>query len=288
MEISAFVRYRPSWRGIVLVLVLVVAASAIAGYLVYRQPPNYKARATVFVGQILPSDVPDYLLRPVADNYQATLDLPRVILAAARASGESEAAVAGGLSSERISSTANVDVLYQSPRFEAIKDVLRVASRAGLITVAQMNLARSRRAVTSAQKDYARATQALAKYEAANGNDGSARHAELAANVERTLAALGTSAGGLDDAQLELGEATTASVIFVRDPEKESRIPDAARTAVTAGLIAAMVGAILLLVVDSRRRSGVRWNAASDRSDGAIHWTAPPDPSAAGLHASRL
>jgi len=77
-------------------------------------------------------------------------------------------------------------------------------------------------------------------------------------------------------------------VIFVHEPQKQSRVTDATRSAVTAGLIAGMVGAILLLIVDSRRRSGVRWSAAPDPGDGAIHWTAPPDPSAAGLHASRI
>jgi hypothetical protein len=75
---------RPSWRGILFVLVLVAVAAGIAGYLVYREPATYKGRASVFVGQILPADVPDYLLRPVADNYQAALGLPRVTRAPPR------------------------------------------------------------------------------------------------------------------------------------------------------------------------------------------------------------
>jgi hypothetical protein len=274
MEITSFVRYRPSWRGILFVLVLVIIASGIAGYLVYRQPATYKGRAAVFVGQILPPDVPDYLLRPVADNYQAALGLPRVIRAAADASGESEGAIDGGLTSERVSSTANVDVSYQSTDAGAINDVLRVASRQALIAVAESDLQRAERTVTSAQADYDQATAALTAYEATNGDDGSTRQAELAADVTRTLEALSSAQDSLDDAQREVDEATNASVISVREPAEESRTPDAARAAVTAGLIAAMVGFILLLLIDWRRRP-------------AVQWTAPGEPSASGRRASR-
>jgi hypothetical protein len=274
MEISTFIRYRPSWRGILFVLVLVVAAGGIAGYVVYQEPANYKGSASVFVGGILSGDVPDYLLRPVADNYEAALGLPNVIRAAAGASGESEAAVAGGLSSMRASATANVNVLYQSTRVAAIKVVLRVASREALIALAQMDLAHNQRDVTSAQTDYDRSTQALAAYEAAKGSDGSARHTELAADVTRTLDALTAAQTGLDNAGSELDKAKNGSVIFVQEPQKQSRISDAARAAVTAGVIAAMVGFTLLVLVAWRRRP-------------AIRWTVPSDPSAAARHASR-
>ncbi len=255
-------------------LVLVIVASGIAGFLVYRQAATYKGRAAVFVGQILPADVPDYLLRPVADNYQAALGLPRVIRAAAAASGESEGAVDGGLTSERVSSTANVDVSYQSTDPGAIKDVLRVASRQALIVVADNDLQRAERTVSSAQADYDKANAALTEYEALNGNDGSTRHAELLANITRTLDTLTSAQNALDDAQREVDEATNASVISVREPAQESRTPDAARAAVTAGLIAAMVGFILLLLIDWRRRP-------------AIQWTAPGEPSTSGRRASR-
>jgi hypothetical protein len=261
MEISTFVRYRPSWRGILFVLVLVLVAAGIAGYLVKRQDPEYQGRASVFVSQIFPADIPDYLLRPVADNYQSALGLPSVTRAAANASGESQAAIAGGLTSERVSSTANVDVTYQSTRPDAIKDVLRVASRKALVELAKNDLARSERAATSAQEKYAQATAALAAYEATNGNDGSARHSELDADAARTLDALDSARNALDDAQRELAEATDAAVISVKEPDEQSRLPDAARAAVTAGLVAAMIGFIVLLFVDWRRRPAVKWQA---------------------------
>jgi len=274
MEISTFLRYRPSWRGIAFVLALVVAASGIAGFLVYRKPANYKGTAAVFVGQILSGDVPDYLLRPVADNYQAALGLPSVISAAAHASGESVGAVDGGLSSVRTSPTANVDVVYQSTRVSAIKVVLQVAAREALVAIAQMDLSHSGTEVTSAQASYNRSAAALAQYEAARGNDGSARHTELDADVTRTLTALHTARTGLDSATREVDKAKNSSVVFVRDPQQQSRTPDAARAAVTAGLIAAMVGLTLLVLVTWRQRP-------------AIRWTAPSTPIATPRHASR-
>jgi hypothetical protein len=271
MEISTFLRYRPSWRGVAFVLALVVAAGGVAGYLVYRQPANNKGTASVFVGQILPGNVPDYLLRPVADNYQAALALPSVLSAAARASGESDAAVNGGLSSVRTSPTANIDVVYQSTRVDAIKTVLRVASREALIALAQLDISHSRQDVSSAQNDYNRATQALASYEALKGNDGSATHSELSDEVTRTLTALDTARTGLDNTTIELDKAKTAPVIFVRDPQQQSRIPDAARAAVTAGLIAAMIGFTLLVLVTWRRRPAIRWTAPSTSTATARH-----------------
>lgn len=271
MEISTFLRYRPSWRGLAFVLALVAAAGGIAGYLVYRQPANNKGTASVFVGQILPGDVPDYLLRPVADNYQAALALPSVIRAAAHASGESEAAVNGGLSSVRTSPTANIDVVYQSTRVNAIKTVLRVASREALVSIAQLDTSHSQQDVSSAQADYNRSAQALAAYEAVRGNDGTAAHSALADDVTRTLTALDTARTGLDNTTLELDKAKNAPVIFVRDPQKQSRIPDAARAAVTAGLIAAMVGFSILVLVSWRRRPAIRWTAPSTSTAKARH-----------------
>lgn len=269
MEISTFLRYRPSWRGVAFVLALVVAAGGVAGYLVYRQPANNKGTASVFVGQILPGNVPDYLLRPVADNYQAALALPSVIRAAARASGESEGAVNGGLTSVRTSPTANIDVGYQSTHVDVIKTVLRVASRQALIALAQLDISHSQQDVNSAQNDYNRATKALAAYEAVKGNDGSATHTELDNEVTRTLAALGAARTGLDNTTIELDKARNAPVIFVRDPQKQSRIPDATRAAVTAGLIAAMVGFTLLVLVTWRRRPAIRWSAPSTSTGAA-------------------
>jgi hypothetical protein len=261
MEISTFVRYRPSWRGILFVVVLVLVAGGVAAYLTYRDDATYKGRAAVFVGQILPADVPDYLLRPLADNYQAALGLPRVTRAAAEAGGESEAAVAGGLSSERVSSTANVDVTYESTDPAAAREVLRVASREALVAVAEKDLAREQRAVDAAEEAYDEATAELAEYEAVNGADGSARHSELDENVTRTLDELNATRDTLDGAHLELQEATNADVISVKQPEEQSRVPDAARAGVTAGVIAAMVAFIILLLVDWRRRPKVRWSA---------------------------
>jgi hypothetical protein len=271
MEISTFLRYRPTWRGVAFVLALVVAAGGIAGFLVYRQPANNKGTASVFAGQILSADVPDYLLRPVADNYQAALALPSVIRAAARASGESEAAVGGGLSSVRTSPTANIDVVYQSTRVDAIKTVLRVASREALIALAQLDISHSQQDVTSAQQAYNRSAQALANYEAAKGNDGSATHTELSDDVTRTLTAVDKARTGLDNTTIELEKAKTAPVIFVRDPQKQSRTPDAVRAAVTAGLIAAMVGFTLLVLVTWRRRPAIRWTAPSKSIATARH-----------------
>ncbi|HEY8216544.1 MAG TPA: hypothetical protein VIH82_05385 [Acidimicrobiia bacterium] len=264
MEISTFVRYRPTWRGVVFVIVVVLGAAGVAGYLTYREPATWDASAAVFVGQILPSDVPDYLLRPVADNYQAALGLPRVVRAASKASGESEAAIDSTLSSERVSSTANVDVFYSSTRRKAAKEVVRVASRQALIALAHKDLARSERAERSASGDYQSASQALAGYEATNGDDGSVRHSELAADVDRTLEALTTARGSVDDARLEVEEATSGSVVSVKKPARQSRVPDSARAAATAGLIAAMVAFILLLIVDWRRRPKVRWAAPAE------------------------
>jgi len=255
--------------------VLVLVAAGVAGYLTYREASTYETRGSVFVGQIFPADIPDYLLRPVADNYQAALGLPRVVRAAAEASGESVAAVDGGLSSERVSSTANVDVIYQSTRPAASRDVVRVAARQALIALAEKDLARAERAVSAAQDDYDAATQALADYDAANGDDGSARRAELEADATRTADALSTARGQLDDAELELSEANDADVISVRDPEEESRVPDAARAGVTAGLIAAMVGLIILLLLDWRRRPKIRWSAASNPVGAGRHASGP-------------
>ncbi len=261
MEISTFVRYRPSWRGILFVVVVVLVAAGVAAYLSYRRDPTYKTRAAVFVNQILPADVPDYLLRPLADNYQAALGLPRVTRAAAEASGESEADVASGLTSERVSSTANVEVAYESTDPEASREVLRVASREALIVVAEKDVARQQRAVDAASESYDEATAALAEYEAANGADGSARHAELEGNAARTLDDLNAARDELDAANLALREAQDADVVSVRAPEEESRVPDAARAGVTAGVIAAMAAFIILLLVDWRRRPKVRWSA---------------------------
>jgi hypothetical protein len=264
MEISTFVRYRPTWRGIAFVLVIVLAAAGVAGYLSYRQAKTWDAKAAVFVGQILPADVPDYLLRPVADNYQSALGLPRVTRAASRASGESYGAVSGGLTSERVSSTANVDVTYSSTRREAAREVVRVASRQALIALAQKDLARNERAQRAAESDYQDATKALTDYEATNGNDGSARHAELSAEADRTLQSVTSARNATDDGRLELEEARSAAVISVKDPSPESRVPDAARSAVTAGLIAAMVAFIILLLFDWRRRPKIRWAAPAE------------------------
>jgi uncharacterized protein involved in exopolysaccharide biosynthesis len=261
MEISTFVRYRPSWRGILFVLVLVLVAGGIAAYLTYRKDANYEARASVFVGQILPADVPDYLLRPLADNYQSALELPRVTRAAAEASGEPEGAIESGLTSERVSSTAYVDVTYESTDPEAAQTVLRVASREALIAVAENDLEREQRSVTAATEAYDDATAALSEYEATNGADGSARHAELSGNVTRTLDELNAARDALDGANLELQEAENADVISVKEPAEESKIPDTARAGVTAGVIAAMVAFIILLLVDWRRRPKVKWSA---------------------------
>jgi hypothetical protein len=261
MEVSTFVRYRPTWRGVVFVIALALIAGGVAAFLTYRQDPTYRARAQVFVGQILPPDTPDYLLRPIADDYQAALDLPRVTAEAAAASGEPVGAIAGGLTSELVSSTANVEVFYESTDAAAATTTVRVASRQALIALAQQDLAQAERAAASAERNYDEAVAALSAYEAVNGADSSVQHSELAADVSRTLEQRTTALDDVSAAELELDNAREADVISVGDPDEESQVPAAARAGVTAAVIAGMVALILLLLVDWRRRPKIRWSA---------------------------
>jgi hypothetical protein len=259
-EIATFIRYRPTWRGLVLVVLLVVLAGGSAGYLTYRKPLTYRAVATVFIRSILSPDTPDYLLRPVADDYQSGLDLPSVTRAAARASGLPEGSISGQVGSERISATANVRVSFESTNRGGATKVVRAVAHQALVELASRELDGANSALNKATQDRAAAVAALAKYRSSGGND-NAQIQAYQGTVDHTTADLNGARDTVDRFQFELEAAKTVDAVVVGTPTALSRRPDTIRAGATAAIIATMVGLALLVIVDRRKKPEIHWAA---------------------------
>ncbi len=262
MEISTFVRYRPSWGGIVTALLIALIAAGAAGYVRYREPVTYRGRAITFVSLVAGADLPDYVLGPIADNYEAELKLPAVAHATARATDISREEVSDELRSSRVGESANVRVTYLSTDRDLATDVARVAARTALTSLADRYLERAGDAVGAARSDYEQDSSALEQYEQANGADGSSQHAALEAQRDASRVALDEVLADVATAELQLANATRPSLVSSLTSKEVSRTAEIVRYAVTAFVVSLMLASIVLLLTSGRRPRRIRWRAA--------------------------
>jgi hypothetical protein len=259
MEISSFIRFRPTRRQLVLVATLAVVAAVAAAYLTYRKPAIYTGSAVVYSARVLPPGTPDYTLRPWAADLQTTVTEPDVVSTTAHNTGRSVSDVSGGLTAGLIGdSSTNVQVTFTSSDRSAASAVAAAAARAAAAHLANVDLERAQRTAKQTQKDYDTANQAVATYNARNGTAASAQRDALNADVDRAAKALADALDQVDSTKLEVLAADATTTVAAGSPSRKSKIPEVTQSALTAAIIVMILGFLTLLVRDWRRPR-IRW-----------------------------
>lgn len=284
MEISSF--FRPSWRRVIPIVLAALVAAAAAGALVARQPVVYQAKTVMLPAQMFAPGVADYQIPPLASLFIATVDAPEVVKQAAKASGQSAGAIAGGIKTATVGDGPNVAVTYSATDSKAARTVVRVVAHAALSQLALHNLNTANQYLALSERAATDAGTNLAKFQSANGvppaastnagadlnNSLRAQYNALLREVNRTTKAVDDAEGRISDAQLQVQVAAGTSAVSARGVRTTSNKTKALRAAVSAGVVVGMLGIVLLLLQDLRRQRQ-RGGSLTVRSPDA---TAPP------------
>jgi len=261
MEISSFLRFRPSARQVFVVAFVTLVAAGGAAYLAHRSPATYQGKAIVLIAQVFPPNTPNYEISPFVDDFQTVLTTPKILAETAKLTGEPVTKIMSGLTSNSVGTTIDVEVDYSSTNRAAAIGVVKHSSQLTLGLLAHDRLAADQRAATQATHDFAAATAALAAYESSHGSDGSLEFNDLSANVDRTRSRSGDAANQVSDDQLQVLQAGSSQTLSLDGPTKQSRLTGEIQSAASTGVIAGAVTTLLLLAVGWRRRPTISWRA---------------------------
>ncbi len=139
---------------------------------------------------------------------------------------------------------------------------------AALAQLAQHNLNTARQYLAQSQRAQTDANTNLAKFQSANGVPPSAptnggadlnnslrtRYNALLHEVDRTTKAIDDAEGRISDAQLQVQVAAGDSAVSARGAGATPNRTKALRAAVSAGVVVAMLGIVILLLQDLRRQ----------------------------------
>ena len=287
MEISSFLRFRPSARQVVVVSVVTIIAAGAAAFVAHRSAASYKAKAIVLMAQLFPPNTPNYSISPFVDDFQTILTTPKIVAETATVSGESTKKIQAGLTSTSVGSTLDVEVDYSSTHAAGALSVVKNSSRFALGLLAQDRLTADQGAATQASRDFAAATAALATYQFAHGADGSVEFNSLSANADRTRIRAATAADQVSDDQLQVLAARSNQTLSLEGPTKQSRLTGEIQAAASTGVIVGAITVLLVLAIGWRRRPVVSWRAdPSGRSAPELSMAEPRV--LAGLVVSRI
>jgi hypothetical protein len=261
MEISSFLRFRPSARQVFVVAFVTLVAAGGAAYLAHRSPATYKGKAIVLVAQIFPPNTPNYSISPFVDDFQTVLTTPKILAQTAKLSGEPVKKIMAGLTSNSVAGTLDVEVDYSSTNPAAAVGVVKNSSRLALELLAQDRLTADQRASTQANQDFTAATTALATYESVHGANGSVQFNALSADVDRTRTRFDDATNQVSDDQLQVLAARSNQTLSLEGPTKQSRLTSEIQSAASSGVLAGAVTTLLLLALGWRRRPAIRWRA---------------------------
>ncbi len=283
MEIAS--SFRLSWRRLIPVVLVAVVAAAAAFAFVARQPAVYQARTVVLPAQMFGPGIADYQIPPLASQFVALVDAPPVVAQAAKASGQSAGAIAGGIKTATVGEGPNVAVTYSATNAKAAQTVVGVVAHAALAQIARNNLDSARRLLADSQRASTDANTKLAQFQSANGVPPAAptsggpdlnnalrtRYNALVHEVDRSTKAIDEAQGRISDAQLQVDVADSSVAVSDRGASAVPKKTKALRAAVSAGVVVGMLGIVLLLLQDLRRQR--KTGAAATRSPDAT--TAP-------------
>lgn len=266
MEISSF--FRLPWRRLIPVVLAALVVAAAAGAFVARQPVVYQAKTVVLPAQMFAPGIATYQIPPLASQFVATVDALDVVKQAAKASGQSAGAIAGGIKTATVGDGPNVAVTYSATDAKAAQTVVRVVAHAALTQLALHNRDSARQYLARSQRDLADANTKLATFQSKNGvpppapaNGGAdlnnplrVQYDALLHEVVRTTTAIDNAEGRISDAQFQLDVAGSSVAVSDRGVSAAPRRSKALRAAVSAAVVVAMLGIVLLLLQDLRRQ----------------------------------
>lgn len=294
--------FRISAKRLIAVAVLALVVGAVTGAIIYSKPATYRAEAVIFTRQLFPQGIPNYELAPIADDVVSTMTTTSVVSAASRASRLPQSTIQSNLDVSRIEATGNVEVVFRSTSGSQATKVVETTSRETLRSVANSDLRKAQAAAQQAQNATDTAVNRLAAFRIANGG---ASDDSLAGEVSRTQNALATARGREDEARTEVTAADSDAIVAVRTPTQTSRLTDTLRGVVSAVVIAAALGLMVLVLLDRGRRrpigelepgspmppdrapaivgepAGVGRNADSEPAPTGIHWRPEDTPTSA-------
>jgi hypothetical protein len=288
MEIASF--FRLSWRRVIPVVVATLVAAAAAGAFVARQPVVYQARTVMLPAQMFAPGIADYQIPPLASQFVATVDAPAVVNEAAKASGQSAGAIAGGIKTATVGDGPNVAVTYSSTDAKAAQTVVRVVAHTTLSQLALHNLNTAREYLAQSQRAATDANTKVATFQSEHGVPSAApanggadlnnslrtQYNALLHEVDRTTKAIDDAGGRISDAQLQVQVAAGTSAVSARGAGATSNKTKALRAAVSAGVVVAMLGIVLLLLQDLRRQRKRGKSTASRPPDATTAPTRQP------------
>ena len=261
MEISSFLRFRPSARQVLVVSVVTILAAGAAAFVAHRSPASYQAKAIVLVAQLFPPNTPNYSISPFVDDFQTILTTPKIVAETAKVSGESTKKIQAGVTSTSVGSALDVEVTYTSTHAAGALSVVKNSSRFALELLAQDRLTADQQAQTQANRDFAAASAALTSYQSVHGSDGSVAFNSLSANADRTRTRATTAADQVSDDQLQVLAARSGQTLSLEGPTQQSRLTDEIQSAASTGVVAGAITALLVLAIGWRRRPVVSWRA---------------------------
>jgi hypothetical protein len=126
-----------------------VVAVAVAGAVALRQPRQYAAQTTVFVGRVLPATRAD--VDSSISDFETVIRLPDVVRAVAQQTGVASRTISRGVKFARVVGSSAVMVSFHGQDAKRAAAVVTAASHAALVTLAQQQVDGANERVAAAQ-----------------------------------------------------------------------------------------------------------------------------------------